>query len=305
MNFDDVEVDKMQEVSLEEKKPLMTSLDNCSTAYDNSAGSGASPLDGFFQRVEKIQQEITYFINLTEQLRTLRSSELEQGVLNQKSNLLSNNLKEQMMSIKEHIRDLIQYCNKSYVEHGDHQIRKIQVDALKKRFLKGIEDQQKLETQFQKDMKERIVRQFAITNPDANPDEIEAAVTNNDTTFFSSAVLNSTRKDSGKNALEEVKERHQDILMIDKSITELRQIYESMATMIELQDPILDNVEKNVGSTNEHLESAQVELGHATDHAKASRKKKFFLMFLGLAVLTFLIIGITVFIYFQATKKQG
>lgn len=66
--------------------------------------------------------------------------------------------------------------------------------------------------------------------PDATPEEVKAVV-NDDAggQIFSQALLNSNRYGEAKSAYREVQERHEDIKKIEKTLTELAQLFNDVS----------------------------------------------------------------------------
>ena len=67
--------------------------------------------------------------------------------------------------------------------------------------------------------------------PDATPEEVKAVV-NDDSggQIFSQALLNSNRYGEAKSAYREVQERHEDIKKIEKTLTELAQLFNDVGS---------------------------------------------------------------------------
>lgn len=111
-------------------------------------------------------------------------------------------------------------------ESGDKNVRKTQVGAVKNRFKETIQRYQTVEHQYRQKYRQRAERQYKIVKPDATPQEVKAALDDDQGgQIFSQALLNSNRHGEAKGALREVQERHEDIKKIEKTITELAQLF--------------------------------------------------------------------------------
>src|SRR5579862_5416833 len=99
--------------------------------------------------------------------------------------------------------------------------------------------------------------------------------------------MTSTRQGEARSALREVQSRHQDIQKIERTITELADLFREMSVMIEVQEPIINQVEEQAMQTTQHVNKGNEETQGAIVLARKTRRKKWWC--LGIIVL---IIGI-------------
>jgi syntaxin 1B/2/3 len=74
-------------------------------------------------------------------------------------------------------------------------------------------------------------RQFRIVKPDASPEEVRAVVNddNGNNQIFQQAMMSSNRYGESRAAYREVQERHEDIKRIEKTLTELAQLFNDVS----------------------------------------------------------------------------
>lgn len=113
---------------------------------------------------------------------------------------------------------------------GDTNVRRTQVGAVKNRFMESIQRYQQVEQTYRQKYRQRAERQFRIVKPDATPQEVKAALDDDQGgQIFSQALLNSNRHGEARGALREVQERHEDIKKIERTITELAQLFNEVS----------------------------------------------------------------------------
>src|SRR5271170_1549042 len=95
--------------------------------------------------------------------------------------------------------------------------------------------------------------------------------------------MTSTRHGEARSALREVQSRHQDIQKIERTITELAQLFNEMSIMIEVQEQAIDNIETKAQETETQMESGLQHTEAAVVSARAARRKKWYC--LGIIVL--------------------
>ena len=164
---------------------------------------------------------------------------------------------------------------KSQPQAGEQRNR-AQVEALDRRIRKAINSYQQVESAFRKDVQEQQRRQYLIVRPEATESEIrEATESNGDVQIFQQALLQSDRRGQAQSTLSNVKQRHDAIQQIERTMMELQQLFQDLDQIVVMQEPLVQNIEQRTEETNTQLEHANVDLGHGVQSARAARKKKF------------------------------
>ena len=98
--------------------------------------------------------------------------------------------------------------------------------------------------------------------------------------------MTSTRHGEARSALREVQSRHQDIQKIERTITELAQLFNEMSIMIEVQESAIDNIETKAQETETHVEGGLQATERAVVSARAARRKKWYCFGLILIIIS-------------------
>jgi syntaxin 1A len=101
-------------------------------------------------------------------------------------------------------------------------------------------------------------------------------------------------KAQAQKTLAEMKERHHDIIAIEKSIKELHQMFVDMAIIVEQQGEVIDKVEDYITNTVEYTEHAAEEMREAVVRQRSTQRKKWILTI----VIIVLLIAIGLVVYF-------
>ena len=131
--------------------------------------------------------------------------------------------------------------------------------------------------------------------------EINAALTDPNTQIFTQALLTSTRSTQARTALSEVQSRHNDILTIERKITELAQMFNELGVMIEIQEQPIDNISQQAEQTQVTMEQGLQQVSRATRLAAAARRKKWWC--LGICLLIVVIVVVVVVVTQVVVKK--
>lgn len=150
-----------------------------------------------------------------------------------------------------------------------------QVEALDRRIRKSINTFQQAESSFRREVQEQQRRQYLIVRPDATEQEItEATEAGGDQQIFQQALQNADRRGQAQSTLRNVRERHDAILQIERTMMELAQLFQDLDAIVVQQEPLVQNIEQKAEETNTHLEAGNVHVEKAVTSARAARKKK-------------------------------
>ncbi|TIA88689.1 hypothetical protein E3P99_02480 [Wallemia hederae] len=204
--------------------------------------------------------------------------------------------------IKTEIKSLEKENASGQVPSNDLNVRRTQIASVKGKFLETIQDYQKVEQSSRSKQKQRIERQYRIVKPDASPDEIEQAVDSPDNQIFSQALLQSNRYGDAKSAYREVQERHEDIKRIERTLTELAQLFNDMSILVEQQDDTLQNIHASAEETNKDMELGLIQTERAVKSARAARRKRWICFWIFIVVIAIIAVVLGCGIYFGAVR---
>lgn len=160
-------------------------------------------------------------------------------------------------------------------ESGDKNVRKTQIGAQKNRFKETIQRYQQVEQTYRKKYRDRAERQFKIVKPDATPQEVKAAIDDDQgQQIFSQALLNSNRHGEARGALREVQERHEDIKKIEKTLVELAQLFQEIDILITEQGEQIDVIDQHGTAVENDMSQGLQATNKAVDSARKARKKR-------------------------------
>jgi len=75
-----------------------------------------------------------------------------------------------------------------------------------------------------------------------------------------------------KKALEDVNQRHKELLKLEESMKELQSLFVDMAAMVEQQGALIDQIDFNVSSAEQHTEKAVEQLTQAATFQRSARR---------------------------------
>lgn len=141
----------------------------------------------------------------------------------------------------------------------------------------------------------------ASVNPDASDNEISAALDDPNTQIFQQALLSSSRSTQARTTLGEVQSRHNDIVAIERKITELAQLFNELAITVEAGDQQIEPIVQKADDTQLHMKDAEAQVSRAVKLAKAVRRKKWWCLFI---ILLIIIVIVLVVVLTQVLKNK-
>ncbi|KAJ3203671.1 Plasma membrane t-SNARE, secretory vesicle fusion [Entophlyctis luteolus] len=171
--------------------------------------------------------------------------------------------------------------------------RKGQLGTLAKKIMAVADDFQAAQRAFKSKYKARMEREIRIARPDATPQEIARALDSSSGSAYSQQLL-ASRNEKQRRALEEVQDRHTELQKIERSMSELFDLFQEMNAMIEQQQTLINNVEANVENAVEYIDSGSKELSKAIVYRKSTRKKQGWIVAIVIALL--IVVGVVVYI---------
>ena len=149
----------------------------------------------------------------------------------------------------------------------------LQHGVLTKNFLDVMMDYKKVQETYQDKYKDRMQRQCLVVKPNATPQEIEKMMDGEKGHMFAKQIINTGQRQEARKALEDIQNRHKDVVRIEKSILELQQLFMDMAVLVSAQGEIIDQIAVHIDNAANDTEQGVQSLVKATELQKKARKK--------------------------------
>ncbi|CAE8588181.1 unnamed protein product [Polarella glacialis] len=140
---------------------------------------------------------------------------------------------------------------------AENKIRSNMQQAMAKKHQQLLMDFQKAQIDFKRGLERRQQREMQILMPEATEEERQEMIEAGET-----PALVVAKKMAGTHALlldevQRIREKHQDILSLERSIADLAQMFQEMAVLVESQGELLDAIEVNVHKTKGYTAKAE------------------------------------------------
>ncbi|KAG8936578.1 Plasma membrane t-SNARE, secretory vesicle fusion [Tulasnella sp. 419] len=260
---------------------------------------GGNDMSAFYEEISAIQDQLRTFNDNVARIGDLHSRSLNNidDVAAQNNAAQLDALVEDTRALSGELKRRIKDLERKGGSGRDGQIRKQQTGLVKSKFVEAIQSYQEVEKNYRTKYKARMERQFKIVKPDATPEEVRAVVNDEQGgQIFAQALMNSNRYGESKAAYREVQERHQDIKRIEKTLTELAQLFNDMSVLVEQQDDTINTIETHAQQVNVDTEAGLKHTEAAVVSARAARKKRWicFIIILIILIIVGVVVGVVV-----------
>ncbi|WVZ66146.1 hypothetical protein U9M48_015414 [Paspalum notatum var. saurae] len=173
--------------------------------------------------------------------------------------------------------------------------------ALKKKLKERMNDFQNLRQTIQEEYREVVERRiFTVTGAKPSDEVIDRLIETGSSEQIFERAIQGTGRGQILATVEEIQERHDAVMEIEKRLLELQQIFADMATLVDAQGEILDNIENQVQNAVNHVITGTEELRTAKSLQKKSRKCML------IAIIILLVIAVIVVLsILKPWAKQG
>jgi len=257
-------------------------------------------MSAFYAEISAIQDSIRNFNDNVSRIGDLHSRSLNNTDENaaQRNHAQLEELVGGTSALSATLKRRIKALERQGGSGRDAQIRKQQTALVKSKFVEAIQSYQTVEQQYRTKYKQRMERQIKIVNPDATPEEVRAAVNDDQGgQIFSQALMNSNRYGESRRAYREVQERHEDIKRIEQTLGELAQLFNDMSLVVEQQDEVINVIETQAAGVEKDTEMGLQYTEKAVVSARSARQKRWICFWIAFIVVIIIAVVLGVALY--------
>eukprot|EP00933_Yihiella_yeosuensis_P004223 TRINITY_DN10858_c4_g1_i1.p1 TRINITY_DN10858_c4_g1~~TRINITY_DN10858_c4_g1_i1.p1 ORF type:complete len:324 (+),score=82.37 TRINITY_DN10858_c4_g1_i1:146-1117(+) len=250
--------------------------DNAGGNPFGSAVGGVAPVAGtnsfmreFFTDVSQIQASLEKGRSKVKAMGSLLEEAL-QATTQDREQEVSEQLQRSVKEANEHVSavklSLESLKARSEAEaakkpnSAENKIRTNMQQAMAKKHQQLLLDFQKAQVDYKKALERRQHKELAILMPEASEEERAEMIENGETTSLQVAIKMAGTHAALLDEVQRIREKHQDILRLERSIADLAQMFQEMAVLVEAQGEMLDAIEVHVHKTKGYTAKAEENL---------------------------------------------
>ncbi|KAL2816286.1 t-SNARE [Aspergillus granulosus] len=151
-----------------------------------------------------------------------------------------------------------------------------QIDVTGRNLTNELQVYMKTQSDFQKRLREQVARRYQMANPEATPAEVEQGVESILAGTEQTFMVSGARVKGANNARQANLERSAAIRKIEESLIELADLVQQVATIVQQQEPAVEQINRDAGNVAQDLENANTQLTGAISSARKARKWKWY-----------------------------
>jgi syntaxin 1B/2/3 len=186
------------------------------------------------------------------------------------------------------VLDKIKIDNDKFEEKNQNsargQIRRNVYQTQLRRFHQTVGEYNACSQRFKEAMKDRTRRQLRMVDSNLSDADIEKVIASGKSA--QEVIQDVLVSDDLAGVVEDIEERHQGILKLERQVSEVFELFKDLATLVDLQQESLDVISNNVTQSKAYAEKAETELQHAETYQKKARKRQCCILIIILGALT-------------------
>ncbi|XP_075488556.1 syntaxin-132-like [Primulina tabacum] len=262
-------------------------------------------LENFFKQVQDIEKQ---YEKLNTLLRKLQDAHEESKSITKAANMKA--IKQRMEKdvdevgkIARSIKSKIEALDKENLANrekpgcgkgsGVDRSRTATTVALKKKFKDRMSEFQTLRENIHQEYREVVERRvFTVTGTRADEETIDKLIETGDSEQIFQKAIREQGRGQVMDTLAEIQERHDAVRDLEKKLLDLQQIFMDMAVLVEAQGDMLDNIESQVSSAVDHVQSGNTALQKAKSLQRSSRKWMCIAIIILLIIVAIIVVGV-------------
>ncbi|XP_073269115.1 syntaxin-132-like [Primulina huaijiensis] len=262
-------------------------------------------LENFFKQVQEIEKQ---YEKLNTLLRKLQDAHEESKSVTKAANMKA--IKQRMEKdvdevgkIARSIKSKIEALDKENLANrekpgcgkgsGVDRSRTATTVALKKKFKDRMSEFQTLRENIHQEYREVVERRvFTVTGTRADEETIDKLIETGDSEQIFQKAIREQGRGQVMDTLAEIQERHDAVRDLEKKLLDLQQIFMDMAVLVEAQGDMLDNIETQVSSAVDHVQSGNTALQKAKTLQRSSRKWMCIAIIILLIIVAIIVVGV-------------
>ncbi|XP_030515442.2 syntaxin-132-like [Rhodamnia argentea] len=263
--------------------------------------SGELGLENFFKKIQDIEKQIDKLNKLLKKLQDAHEESkavtkaASMKVIKQRMDKEVDEVGKVARLVKSKIEELDREnlanrqkpgCGKGT---GVDRSRTQTTVALKKKFKDKMAEFQVLRENIHQENREVVERRvFTVTGTRADEETIDRLIETGDSEQIFQKAIQEQGRGQIMDTVAEIQERHDAVRDLERKLLDLQQIFLDMAVLVDAQGDLLDNIEAQVSSAVDHVQSGNTALQRAKSLQKNSRK------WMCIAILILLIIVVII-----------
>jgi len=298
--------DRLAELQRQSKHAPVTEEEEMEPLNKNKKQKGAKgddpedTFERFLERFGELTQDIDRVSQNVEELRTLQGEVLRAVHRDEAVDVKMDNLNAENKRLGKKIRNVLKAdqdrmeasrkqspSNIGENQRAEMKMRQTQLNSQSRRFYDAWAQYNEDQVSYRRRRKDQMLKKIKVAGTNMSDDQIEQMIDEGKTEVFAKSILDQTQV--ARQQLTELQDRHDEFIKLEKSITEVRDMFFEVAQLVQDQGEMIDNIAVNVGRAETDVEAGKGHLDKARTLRASARKKKIILAIV-LAIVILIVI---------------
>jgi len=155
---------------------------------------------------------------------------------------------------------------------------------------------QRAQQQYQANYKKKLSRQVRIVRPGVADEEIDEIMRSEGgrDALYQRLVLDGGINQQVRKTCSAVAGKYKDIILLERSMDQVHQLFLDLALLTEQQGEVLDNIELQVEQATDNVEEGNNHLCKSIEYQKKIRKKQCWATLVSVAIIAIIVVAIAV-----------
>lgn len=251
----------------------------------------------FFKEVEEVKRNISSISDATHRISEL-GSEQEFATEQKEEKRCAGEIEKKLTEVNRLAAETKTTLEGLKKKHGEKTAQQTQKDpedricenllaTLTRKFVDVIKDYQNIQLKYKTGIQKKSKRLIKAAQPEIEDGEIDKYL--HDGGDIREVIL-MNKSEEIRSAFNNASEKYQGVLKIEKNMKELHEMFVELAMYVEDQSELLELIETQVMSAQDHIDVAIEETAKASKYALSARKKQACCCMLVLIVLVVIIV---------------
>jgi len=270
----------------EEMEPLNKNKKKQKAGKGDKYDDPEDTFESFLDRFSELTQDIDRVTANVEELRQLQGKVLRDVRRDEAVDAKMDDLNAENKRLAKKVRDVLRAdqdrmeahkkrSNMTDTERSELKMRQTQLSSQSKRFYDAWSQYNEDQVSYRQRRKEQMLKKIKVAGTDMSDEQIETMIDEGRTEVFAKSILDQTQM--ARQQLTELQSRHDEFIKLEKSITEVRDMFFEVAQLVQEQGEMIDNIAVNVGRAEADVEAGKGHLDKAKQHQSKARKMKIIL----------------------------
>ncbi|CAH8492060.1 unnamed protein product [Heterobilharzia americana] len=173
---------------------------------------------------------------------------------------------------------------------GKCRLKSSQHAAISRQFVHIMNRYSLMQVEYRDKCKARIRTKLNVAKVTFSEDEVEKMLENNHPGIFTQAIMAET--EAAKRSLSDIEARHADIIRLEKSIQEMRELFFNVVLLVDQQGDLIDQVEYNLSKATDCVVNSKRTLSSAVIRSRKNRRCKLICIILAVVASILILISL-------------